>query len=218
MKDWKLRKQLLFGLLLSLPLTVSPLEADSSSGTSSLPLNGCAIEISRYNGPDTSRDGLRLTNFTVAGPLEPVPTTGEIEVRFGLRNDGDQAFHIGRYGIFAGARDPAGDNRDFGHWLMNQTLNPGDTVSFWAKLEVEQPGDWTFWPAYSTSAGGWGPYEWHAAEVSVFEYEIKVSGLSEGQGLHAIDAPAFRLGDAGEWSSVSFRRTCLEPICQRLRS
>ena len=127
----------------------------------------------RYDGPDTSSDGLQLTNFEISGS-SPLHVGDEITVKFDLKNTTDKTIYFGEYGILVGCRDPEGRNKDFGYHFKQYNLFAGRTAHFYltGKKKLDQAGTWTFWPAYYlgsaswvTHRSGWGPYKWHAAKL-----------------------------------------------------
>jgi len=116
-----------------------------------------------YAGPDISEDGVELTNFSVEGP--EAPRVGDaLVVRFKVRNTTGAEMKFSPFGILVGCRDPDDENRDFGH-TEETILKPDEVFEFEAKIEVDKPGLWHFWPGYYL--GHWGPYKWQEIRVEV---------------------------------------------------
>lgn len=117
-----------------------------------------------YAGPDVSEDGVELTDFALEGPETP-GVGNTLLVRFKVRNTTDAEMKFSPFGVLVGCRDPDGQNRDFGH-TEETTLKPDEIFEFEAKIEVDKPGIWQFWPGYYLD-GHWGPYKWQEIGVEV---------------------------------------------------
>jgi hypothetical protein len=121
-----------------------------------------AVKITRPT--QVSPDGLEVSRFELhAGDLT---LKSRFTVVFQLKNVSDATitFHP-QYGVFVGARSD-GRNIDFGHKGMGQTLQPGERITMKAPNQFDQPGEYSFWPAYHTN-GHWGPYGWNKITVTI---------------------------------------------------
>jgi hypothetical protein len=122
-----------------------------------------------FPGPDTSPDGLELTNFYLRRPQSP-KVGDTIIVSFSLKNVTNHNIQLdSRYGMFVGARwnsTTDANNRDFGYLHKGETLSPNQQVSVKASRKLDAAGTWRFWPAYMVS-GKWGPFRWHEIVVEV---------------------------------------------------
>ena len=122
-----------------------------------------------YEGPDTSEDLLRLTNFSVTG--SSILREGDtITVRFDLQNYGQYDLNLGSKGIFVAAKDPDGQDASFGFTRINTGLKVGEIVSVEASKTLDKAGNWLIWPSYHLSlATGekFGPENWHGCSLVV---------------------------------------------------
>lgn len=123
-----------------------------------------------FAGPDTSRDGLELTNFTVQVDSLSPKVGDTVIVKFTLKNISNHDITFDpRYGAFVGARwnsTTDANNRDFGHQYKGYIISPTQIINFYATRKLDAAGTWRFWPAYSIS-GKWGPFRWHEIVVEV---------------------------------------------------
>ncbi len=122
-----------------------------------------------YEGPDTSEDLLRLTNFSVSGP-SLLREGDTITVKFDLQNYGQYDINLGSKGIFVAAKDPDGQDASFGFTRVNTVLKVGETVSIQASKTLDKAGNWLVWPSYHLSlATGekFGPENWHGCSLVV---------------------------------------------------
>jgi hypothetical protein len=124
-----------------------------------------------YLGPDTSAQGVQLHAFSVLAPSSTVHVGDTLTVEFYYFNTLSGFMNFDPYGILVGARDPSGNNRDFGQTVLglwgssSTSIGIGETTTLVASITVNAAGTWVFWPAYYLN--GWGPYQWHAISVSV---------------------------------------------------
>ena len=91
-----------------------------------------------------------------------------IGVSFTLQNVGPKP--VSFQTTFVGARNPAGENRDFGYGHERLTLEPNATVLVKANMIVDAPGIWQVWPCYILSGGrdeDYCPTRWRAFPVRV---------------------------------------------------
>jgi hypothetical protein len=137
------------------------------SGTTPAPPPRTPLEIFRYNGPDHSPEGLILMSFRISAPGIPLHVGDEIEVQFSLSHVAGLPVQLGPFGVLTGCRDPNDQNRDFGYMNQGMNMTGRSTVSFSGKIKLDKVGTWSFWPAYSLPAGGWGPFRWHEAKINV---------------------------------------------------
>jgi hypothetical protein len=114
--------------------------------------------------PATSRDGLKVTQFSLTAREFEINSPFSLEFRLKNVTDHDIKFHE-NYGVFFGVR-LEDDNRDCGHDYRGYVLHPGQSIILRADCIFDQPGTWTFWPAYHTN-GHWGPYKWNAIVVEI---------------------------------------------------
>jgi hypothetical protein len=115
-------------------------------------------------------DGLELSGFYVRTRMNPTRVGDTVKVSFKLKNvTGRDIRFDPRFGVFVGARwnsTTDANIRDFGHTFQGQVLKPGRAVTVDAKLILDTPGVWRFWPAYSIR-GHWGPFRWNEAVIRV---------------------------------------------------
>lgn len=117
--------------------------------------------LNTYSGPDTYNN-VKLTNFIVYGPSDP--NVGDsIVVQYKYQYVGTGTADFTPYGIFCACRDPSGNNEDFGNIQIK--MDASQSCTFTAYKVVDQSGSWQFWPAFYL--GGWGPYQWHYATITV---------------------------------------------------
>ncbi len=109
--------------------------------------------------------GLVFSDFLIAGPGRQVGATLMASVI--VRNGSTKTIHLGRYGVFIAARDPADRNRDFAHNFRNRALRPGQKVKISGTLRIDKPGTWTFWPAFALPKIGWSEYQWQALRLNI---------------------------------------------------
>lgn len=121
-----------------------------------------------YTGPDVSGDLLRLTNFSVIGPLN-LKEGDTITVRFNLQNYGQADRKLGTKGVFAAARDPANLDASFGFSYPGTTIKVGQTLSFEGSKVLDKSGTWGVWPSYhiSEKEEKSAPDEWHLCKLTV---------------------------------------------------
>ena len=139
-----------------------------------------------YSGPDTSPDGLTLSDFSVRaiGPDTPYSYT----VSFVLSNSlEDRRVTFTERGIFVAATDPAGDRRYFEFSYPGETLSPGASLMYVETLTLGQAGEWRIWPSYEVLIAGsdsmygdtrMGPEEWHFYTLTAREGAPDLTPLS----------------------------------------
>lgn len=124
-----------------------------------------------FPGPDTSPDGLTLSDLSVEGPRE----LGQGDVLtffFVLRNSPDNpSVTFTSKGMFVAAVDPEGNDRSFGFMYPGETLRPGQSLIFYGDFMPNVAGAWKFWPSYEIIAGELetktGPQEWHVFDPTI---------------------------------------------------
>jgi len=123
-----------------------------------------SLTVGFWGGPDVSDDGIGISAFTILAPRSP-PRTGDMLVfQCHWENTNPYDIDLSPTGIFFGARNPAGENRDFGYQLVK--MRAWRWTDLTATRIVDAPGNWRFWPAYYYD-GGWGPFERDSLTVYV---------------------------------------------------
>jgi len=136
-----------------------------------LTFSAAADSLHFFTGPDTSPDGLTLSDLSVQGP----GTLGQGDVLtffFVLRNSPDNpSVTFTSKGMFVAAVDPEGNDRSFGFMSPGETLSPGQSLIFYGDFMLDVAGAWKFWPSYEIEAGELetktGPREWHVFEPTI---------------------------------------------------
>ena len=85
-----------------------------------------------------SRDAIEVSGLLASGERADVSVGERIKVQFSLRNTGSEAVTFQE--TFVGARNPRGDNMDFGAEHQGEELEPGQTVTLIVGRYVE-PGE-----------------------------------------------------------------------------
>jgi hypothetical protein len=137
-----------------------------------------------YPGPDVSQDLIRLTNFTVSGPIS-LKEGDTITVKFTLENYGQYDLNLGQKGIFAASRDPNNLDASFGFSYTNTVLEYSGNRTIQVTKILNKSGTWKVWPSYHLSlATGekYGPDEWHVCilNVSTIIRDSDGDGIADG--------------------------------------
>jgi len=122
-----------------------------------------------YQGPDLSKDLIRLTDFSVTGPTFP-KEGDKIVVKFTLENFGQSDLNLGKKGVFSAARDPDNLDASFGFSYQNSLFKLGSKKTITVEKVLNKSGTWKIWPSYHLSlATGekYGPDEWHTCILNV---------------------------------------------------
>ena len=124
-----------------------------------------ADSIYSYSGPDTSQDGLTLTDFSVEGPRE-IGQGDRLTFFFILSNHPDNpSMGLSNKGLYIAAIDPEGNDRSFGFMYPQETIRPGQSLIFYGEFFPNLGGVWKFWPSYEVKVGDEetknGPQNWH---------------------------------------------------------
>lgn len=115
-----------------------------------------------------SNDGIEVSGLLVTGERNPPAIGDRIRIQFSLENVGSNAVTFEE--TFIGARNPAEDNKDFGHENTGAIFSLGDVVKVSHSIIVDVGGLWEFWPCYTLRTGGeetFCPDEWRAFQVPV---------------------------------------------------
>jgi len=126
--------------------------------------------ICSYEGPDTSNDLMRLTDFVVSGK-EPVYVGQDIDVHFKIQNVDKLPKSLGRYGINVRAKTPDGDTETLRYDYSYKTIGSLETFEFDKSIGFDEPGVWIVWPSYHIEPVGgqgyYGPDYWHSCSIEV---------------------------------------------------
>ncbi len=124
-----------------------------------------------YPGPDTSPDGLTLTDFIVETIGDP-ETSGVFMISFILSNSPDNpVVTLTEKGVFVAAVDPEGTRRYFEFSYPGETMSPGTSLIFNSIISLDLAGEWRVWPSYEILFAGsdsllvitrMGPDDWHS--------------------------------------------------------
>lgn len=112
-----------------------------------------------------SRDKVRVAGLKAFSQHNPPHVNDRITIKFSLQNDTGQLLTLRT--VFAGARDPANENKDFGEGV-DVTLAPSQGIGFKSSIIVTESGVWQFWPCY-TIGDIYCPNEWRSFQVAVVE-------------------------------------------------
>jgi len=118
-----------------------------------------------YLGPDTSPEGLTLTDLSVEGPRE-LSQGDRLTFFFILSNDPDNPpIELSDKELYVAAVDPEGNERSFGFMYPMETIGPSQSLIFYGEFFPNLAGSWKFWPSYEVRVGEEetikGPQEWH---------------------------------------------------------
>jgi hypothetical protein len=124
-----------------------------------------ADSLHSYLGPDTSPEGLTLTDFLVEGPRE-LGQGNRLTFFFVLSNHPDNPkIELSNKGLYVDAIDPEGSDKAFGFLYPRETLEPGQSLIFSGEFFPDLAGEWKFWPSYELQIGEErtikAPREWH---------------------------------------------------------
>lgn len=135
---------------------------------------------SSYYNKKTTKDGLKLEKFIVSkgilGEDGSIMTChGDVKVGdvvvviIKLKNTKKKPLVFKNYGIFVGCRWEQKKgflvNKDFGY-CRNVVIKSGKSIFLIAKIKVDNPGTWYFWPAYWLN-DHFGPYMWRVKKIKV---------------------------------------------------
>jgi len=117
-------------------------------------------------GPETSPDGLTITDLSVEGPGN-ISQGDKLTFFFVIRNSPDNpSIELTNKGLFIAAIDPEGKDRSFGFMYSGETIGSGQSLIFYGEFYPNRAGAWKFWPSYEIQTGELetklGPQEWHA--------------------------------------------------------
>jgi hypothetical protein len=133
-----------------------------------------------YYNKRTTKDGLKLEEFVVSRGIlgedgSIMTCDGSIKVGdvviviIKLKNTKKKPLVFKKYGIFVGCRWERKKrdlvNRDFGY-CRNVVIKPGKSIFLTARIKVDKPGTWYFWPAYWLN-DHFGPYMWKVKKIKV---------------------------------------------------
>ena len=162
--------------------------------TSALPFVE-ADSLHSHPGPDTSPDGLTLTDLSVEGPRE-LGQGDRLTFFFILSNHPDNPpIELSNKGLYVAAIDPEGNDKSFGFTYPRETIGPGQSLIFYGEFFPNLAGAWKFWPSYEVQVGeeetNRGPQEWHA-----FNPIIEARGMPDLTPLSLTLTPALpSIGD-----------------------
>lgn len=114
--------------------------------------------------PDTTIDGLQLSNLMVTSDNDPLVLNDRVTVRFFLKNVSDDAITLGS--TFVAARDPSGSNADFPEANFDTVLAPKEQLKVEGSRVFDMRGKWQIWPCYTIGESSC-PDEWRSFEISV---------------------------------------------------
>lgn len=122
------------------------------------------------NQPDRGVHGIQLNKLEVWAEHRQPRVNDRISVSFTLQNVGPNSVSFQE--TFIAARNPGGENRDFGYGHERLTVEPNGTVLVKANMIVDAPGIWQVWPCYILSGGqeeDYCPTRWRAFPVRVVQ-------------------------------------------------
>jgi len=182
-----------------------------------------------YPGPDTSTDGIILTDFMVDG--SPDDSGGIYLVSFVLTNQpNNPSFTLTEKGVFIAAIDPEGNPRYYEFSYPGETLTPGSSLIFVGAFSPDMRGEWMIWPSYEIMITGSDsifnsterrPELWHDCSITYagnslpdlipVSFSVSLDGLVVG-GEAEIVLTVMNIGDAdsGECSGAFFVGSSLE--------
>ncbi len=169
--SWARVASLVVGVVLIVPFFVAVISPDQSGSTAGPPqpgTSGPSGETLIYSDTksDVSNDEIEVSGLRATGQQTRPAVGDRIKVEFSLKNVGSETVTFEE--TFIGARDPAGNNEDFGHSNAGKALPPGDAVEISSSLIVDSAGTWQFWPCYVLQIGNQSafcPDEWRAFQV-----------------------------------------------------
>jgi len=141
-----------------------------------------------YLGPDTSPEGLTLTDLSVEGPRE-LGQGDRLTFFFILSNHPDNPpIELSDKGLYVAAVDPEGNDRSFGFMYPGETIGSSQSLIFYGEFFPNLAGSWKFWPSYEVRVGEEetikGPQEWHG-----FNPIIEARGMPDLTPLSLILTP-----------------------------
>jgi len=127
--------------------------------------------ICSYEGPDTSSDLMKLTDFSVVGK-KPVYVGQGVDVYFKIQNIDKLPKSLGKYGINVRARTPDGKIETLRYDYSYKEIGSLETLEFDKSIKFDEPGIWVVWPSYyiAPQVGGqgyYGPDYWHSCNIEV---------------------------------------------------
>ena len=108
--------------------------------------NNKNIKIFEDKEPDVTSDNIKLIEILAKSPHSPPIVNDRLIIEFTLQNVGKNPIRI--LGTFVVARNPSGENKDFGDSNQNKTIQPQEIIKTKAYKIVDAPGTWQFGPCY----------------------------------------------------------------------
>ena len=114
---------------------------------------------------DTTDDGMEVSGLLARGPNEHPAVGDRIRIEFSLKNLSGRTVTIDE--TFIAARNPSGDNVDFGEENDGREFAPREVLHVSRSIILDSEGTWEFWPCYDLRGGGECPDEWRSFDVLV---------------------------------------------------
>lgn len=96
---------------------------------------------------NTSVHNIKFRQLTAKCNHNPPRVNDIITIEFEMQNISDKP--IAFLETFVAARNQLHDNKDFGYSNQGTTFQPQEIIKIEARINVDLPGTWTFWPCYA---------------------------------------------------------------------
>ncbi len=96
---------------------------------------------------DTTVHNIRLLQLIATNVNNPPQVNDRITIEFTLQNVGENPIKF--LNTFVVARNPFGENKDFGSSNQGKTIQPHEKINTKASIIVDNKGIWEFGPCYS---------------------------------------------------------------------